>query len=384
MIAAIIRILVAPNQSKDESELLEDAVAWLRARLPRNWELRTRIAERGNEAQPDGAIEIQGPNGTYSPLAVEARNRFGPRDVERLESGLVRALRQVARNVPVLIVAPWLSERTRDALAGQDLNYLDLTGNALVRLDNPGLYISSQGARRDPSPAGHKGVRVRGPKAARLLRLLIDVAPPYGVSEVAAASALTQGYVSRLLDTLDNEALVERSGRGRVESVEIRPLVHRWAEWYDVLAKNQARTFIAPQGASDAARQLGRQAGIGRVAVTGSFAATKLAPVAAPASLFAYCDDADRVAEALGLLPADEGANVALLLPFDEVVWDGMEETDGLCHVAPSQLAVDCLTGTGRMPAEGEALLDWMAEDESRWRRSSLAEWGAAVRAASA
>ena len=30
-------------------------------------------------------------------------------------------------------------------------------------------------------------------------------------------------------------------------------------------------------------------------------------------------------------------------------------------YVAPSQAVVDCLTGTGRMPAEGEAVLEWMA-----------------------
>jgi hypothetical protein len=30
------------------------------------------------------------------------------------------------------------------------------------------------------------------------------------------------------------------------------------------------------------------------------------------------------------------------------------------------------LTGTGRMPAEGEALIAWMAENEASWRLSSL------------
>ena len=40
--------------------------------------------------------------------------------------------------------------------------------------------------------------------------------------------------------------------------------------------------------------------------------------------------------------------------------------------MAPSQAAADCLTGNGRMPAEGDALLQWMIENESLWRLDKL------------
>jgi hypothetical protein len=32
-------------------------------------------------------------------------------------------------------------------------------------------------------------------------------------------------------------------------------------------------------------------------------------------------------------------------------------------------VAVDLLSGPGRNPSEANALLEWMAADESRWRR---------------
>ena len=38
------------------------------------------------------------------------------------------------------------------------------------------------------------------------------------------------GYVSRVPDTLDDEALVDRSIRGRVESVDVPRLLRRWAQ----------------------------------------------------------------------------------------------------------------------------------------------------------
>src|SRR5205823_13161747 len=93
----------------------------------------------------------------------------------------------------------------------------------------------------------------------------------------------------------------------------------------------------------------------------------------APALVVAYTDDVESVSRELGLLPADEGSNVALLRPYDPVVWDRNEVEDELRYVAPSQTAIDCLTGNGRMPAEGEALIEWMVANESRWRLESLA-----------
>jgi hypothetical protein len=54
--------------------------------------------------------------------------------------------------------------------------------------------------------------------------------------------------------------------------------------------------------------------------------------------------------------------------------WKLGVEDSGVFYVAPSQAAVDCLTGAGRMPAEGEALIAWMVENESRWRLHSIAD----------
>jgi len=43
-------------------------------------------------------------------------------------------------------------------------------------------------------------------------------------------------------------------------------------------------------------------------------------------------------------------------------------------YVSVAQLAADCLSGMGRMPAEGEAVVKWMTTDENRWRASSFDE----------
>jgi len=317
-------------------------------------------------------ITLQASDGTSATMAVEAKRSLSPREVDEVFVTFAR-LKKPDGQAPGLVVAPWLSQRAQNLLVADSINYLDLTGNVFLKLEKPAILVKVAGAERQPQRPPRAQVRARGRKARRLIRFLSDVCPPYGVKEIAAATDLNPGYVSSLLNTLDSEALVDRSRRGTVEAVDYEALLRRWAEDYDLLKANEARTFIAPSGAPASLSRLADLASSGsRFAVTGSFGAVRLAPVAAPALLAIYTDDADSIASSLALLPADEGANVALLRPFDSVVYDRATQEDGLTYVAPSQAVVDCLTGNGRMPAEGEALLAWMKQNESLWRFPSL------------
>jgi hypothetical protein len=130
--------------------------------------------------------------------------------------------------------------------------------------------------------------------------------------------------------------------------------------------------FIASNGARAALDALLGEATIGAV-VTGSFAAYRRAPVAAPTLLTFYTLADSAIAQrALGLLPADEGADVIVLRPPNKVPLQIPEEDEGISYAAPTQVVIDCLAGPGRMPAEGEALIEAMKDEEDRWRRPDL------------
>jgi hypothetical protein len=308
-----------------------------------------------------------------STIVVEEKQSVSPRAVLADLSRRVQSARSMGAHLPILLVAPWLSKRTRDLLADADIGYIDLTGNALLRIDNPPFFLQTAGAERNPWPQERGRAQLRGAKAARLIRVLVDVCPPYGVQDLAKATGLTAGYVSRLLDTLYNEGLVERASRGPVESVDIVSLIRRWAGYYDVLESNESVGFISAGDLGKVLEMLAADRGLGtRNVITGSFAARRLAPVAAPSLLLLYCDAPALLGRDLGLLRADEGADIMLLCPFDSVVYERTLIEDGLRFAGPSQVAVDCLTGIGRMPAEGEAVLDWMLAEESAWRAPAL------------
>ncbi|MFC6987102.1 hypothetical protein [Streptomyces cirratus] len=87
----------------------------------------------------------------------------------------------------------------------------------------------------------------------------------------------------------------------------------------------------------------------------------------------------DDAADELGLLPVAEGADVLLLNEPDSFVRRRSEFVDGVQYVAPSQAALDCLAGPGRMPAEGEALLDFMEAYPDEWRASENDVWARPV-----
>jgi hypothetical protein len=367
---------MAAKSPDQETSLTEQAVAWLAERMPRGWDVEASdpLPAGGPDVGADSQVILRGPNGTLSTIVVEEKASVSPREVHGSLTRQMRAARSLGAHLPFLIAAPWLSERTRDLLAEAEINYIDLTGNALLRIDNPPFYLQTAGAARNPWPQERGRAQLRGAKAARLIRLLIDVRPPYGLQELATTTGLAPGYVSRLLDTLYMEALIERSARGPVESVDIEALIRRWAGSYDVLETNEASGFISPGGAEQLLQRFAGDLALStrNFVVTGSFAARRLAPVAAPALLLLYRDGPALAVDDLGLLPTEEGADVMFLSPFDPVVFDRTQKDKGLRYAAPSQVVVDCLTGTGRMPAEGEALLEWMVADESAWRAPSL------------
>lgn len=372
--------MMSANTPKEESSLADQAVSWLEKRLPRGWSV---------EGTPEGAVDplgvpldsrifLKAPNQASGAVAVEERDSVTPRTVLDLLSPRVQTARSMGAHLPLVVIAPWLSKRTRDLLAEQDLGYIDLTGNALLRLDNPPFYLQTTGAERNPAPRERGRAQLRGAKAARLIRLLIDVRPPYGPGELATATGLAPGYVSRLLDTLDREALIERAPRGPVGSVDVPGLLRRWASSYDVFRSNEALSLIAPSGVKALLEEVLKPDPTDtEMVITGSFAAAAMmAPVAAPALLLAYCERPRETASEHGLLVSEEGANVVLLSPFDPVAQERTSFQNGLTYAAPSQVVVDCLTGNGRMPAEGEALLQWMVDDEAAWRAAGLDERG--------
>ena len=352
-----------------DEDLLDAAISVFSSRLPPDWSVeKTRLGG----ADEDRDLLIKAPYGTaQAAFLVETRRDLAPRDVQAFSDDFTRRLRRQAGEMPILLIAPYLSPRTREALADEHVSYVDLTGNIRIALRNPPMFIETQGAQRDPA-APTRGRGIRGAKAGAVMRVLIDVRPPYSGADIARAAGVNEGYASRILDSVEDEGLIERPRRGPILEVDWEALIRRRAEVVDLLKPTGTYRFVARNGPAEVLGQL-REAGNERsFVVTGSFAAARLAPVAAPGMLILYAMEPRRLADELGSMPVEFGADVILVRPDNEVVFQRAEPDGNLLWAAPSQVAIDCLSGGGRMPAEGEAVIGWMRANEEGWRLPSI------------
>jgi len=331
------------------NRVITSASRVLQARLPPGW-----AVERVAPSSRMPRLRITSKEGRSRELLVSALARPDP-----------RVARQIPKQRPLLVAAPYLSRGVRAAIEDEGASYVDQTGNVRLVLDEPGLFIVASGAESNPWPEGRR-FTLRGAKAGRVVCVLARTAPPIGVRELAAAADTDPGYVSRLLGMLDREAIVDRTGRGRVERVEWRKLLLRWSEEAPLERRAAASTWLAARGLKSFWDGL-RGAGFPYL-VTGSAVAAGIALVAPTRLASVYVEDPDGVANMLGLRAADAGANVVLLHPEDGSLLDRADDRDGLRTATLPVVVADLLSGPGRSPAEAEALMDWMAAHEEVWR----------------
>lgn len=343
-----------------DNKLLHDGLQALRRCLPAGWTISEPHVPSG---ALDAVAELTGPDRRTGLIALEARIRLDPKGV----ISLAEAARTGLSTGPLVVVARYLSEATRARLRERQVGYLDLTGNVRIVVSEPGLYIETQGATEDPDREERPARSLRGPKAGRIVRALVDHRRLPGVRELAATTEIDAGYVSRVLAFLDSEALITRVGRGRLETVDWPALLRRWADEAPLQSRGRAQTYLEPRGISVLVARLAKSNE--RYAVTGTMAAAALAP-AAPARLATiWIRNVAEAASRLALRPAEAGANVLLIEPVDEGVYEGSIQRDGIWYAAPSQVAADLLTSPGRGPAEGEQLISWMRANEETWRQ---------------
>ena len=303
--------------------------------------------------------ELRAPDGRFAQLRIEQKERLPPIEVYWLREKL-----RSQTGLP-LLVADWLSPLTRRRLREVGIAYLDRTGNAELSISEPGLFIRSSGAQKDPDPPSSRLGSLKGAGSGRAMRALVDHLPPYGIRALAQRSGSSAPVLSRVASLLAQEGLLQQDERGHILQFSWEDLLRRWAE--DYRFGEGARSYLDPRGLFGLLRRL---PGMQRPwAATGSLGVPPGAGVAPLSLASLYVDDPEETSQELGLSPVDVGANV-LLIPVGSggALLRRKVGEDGLQRCHPSQVVVDLLCGPGRGEAEGEALIAWMTENVEKWR----------------
>ena len=104
-----------------EAQLIDQGIANLKEALPATWKVARLDDPNDNVQRADAILTIGAMDQAQVRVVVEARTSFTPKDVDAV-LGRARLLQRVAGDVPLLVVAPWLSERSRTLLVEAGLN----------------------------------------------------------------------------------------------------------------------------------------------------------------------------------------------------------------------------------------------------------------------
>ena len=151
----------------------------------------------------DAIWELRGPDGLSSDIIVEVKaDPVEPKLVGSVASQL-KALshskyEQAGATPANMLVSTYLSPLTRERLAEAGIGYADSTGNIRFTVDRPAVYIETQGADKNPFREERPLRSLKGGRAARVARGLLDYRTPFGTRELAGETASSTAMISRV------------------------------------------------------------------------------------------------------------------------------------------------------------------------------------------
>ena len=281
--------------------------------------------------------------------------------IERVQRSASALDRRVIPLVAVPFMGPVGSRRCEEA----GVAWLDLSGNA--RIVAPGIRVLIEG---QPNQFKRRGrpINAFAPKSARIARwLLMHPRHPVAQREIAQATGVDEGFTSRIVSRLEENGLVIREPDGGIRPGDPDLLLDSWREVYDFSKHQILPGHVAARSGEEALRLLAgdlQSHGV-RYAATGLAAAWLWTRFAGFRLVTMYVTErpAPEVLEHLGLREEERGANVWLVIPKDEGVFQGAGERDGVVCVHPVQVYLD-LKG---QPERAKEAADHLRAELLKW-----------------
>lgn len=241
-----------------------------------------------------------------------------------------------------LVVVPFMSEAGRRFCESTGTSWIDLSGNADIK--GPGLRVLIVGQPNQFKRRGRK-TNVFAPKSSRIARwLLLHLDQPSSQREIAQATGLSEGFVSRAVQRLEADGLLDRRD-GVVRVIEPDLMLDAWAERYDFDRHEIHKGVVAARSGPELAQKLAARLDALNIkhAFTGLVAAWQWTHFAAFRLATVYVEQrvTSELLEDLHVLPDPRGANVWLLEANDVGVFEGATIVDGLRCVHPVQAWLD-------------------------------------------
>ncbi len=316
---------------------------------------------------PQGAVKVQA--GTEPELdllvraaghsfAVELLEVASPGALAARASKLSATTRRLRRKAVPLLVVPFMSEGGRRVCEEASISWFDLSGNAHIIA--PGIRIIVEG-RPNRFRGPGRPASIFAPKSARVVRwLLANEGRALTQREIARATDMTEGFVSRIASRLEHESYAVRDAGGSLRVKDPQLLLDAWRDEYRFDKHLLLPGHVAARSGDALARFVGDTLAEARVghAATGLAAAWQMTHFVAfrIATFFLAESPSKELREKLGFREDARGANLWLVIPNDAGVFQGAEVRDGLRCVHPVQAYVDLKAHPERATEAAERL----------------------------
>ncbi|TXD41279.1 hypothetical protein FRC96_04655 [Lujinxingia vulgaris] len=244
--------------------------------------------------------------------------------------------------IPLLVV-PYMTSTGAQRCEDERIPWLDLSGNAHIIAPKLRLHVegkSNQFTRRGRPP------NVFAPKSSRITRHVLRFPErTFLQKEIAEATGLSEGYTSRVVSRLESLRLLHRDEAGAVGASDPALLLDSWLENYRFDKHRIRRGTVAARSGPELMERVAEifharkidyaLTGLSGAWLVDGFANFRTATFYLRAPLGADDEKALRFHE------GQRGANLWLVTPNDEGVFQGAKTRNGFEHVHPIQMVLD-------------------------------------------
>ncbi|RJQ28526.1 hypothetical protein C4565_03510 [Candidatus Parcubacteria bacterium] len=287
---------------------------------------------------------------------VEVKSQGEPRLV-RMAIAQMKSYLQKQKDDYGILIAPYLSDVSREICKEEGIGCMDFAGNAFLSYRN--IFIEKSG-RPNPFATVRIAKSVFSPKSSRILRVFLSaLSKKWYVEDLSIDAGISIGLASRVKQSLLSEEWIKEENK-RFYLAKPEEALNQWINNYSY-KKNRIFSFYS--GLSEDQIEMAikkecekRKCQYGLALFSG---ARKVAPFVRFMKFFAYIDgDIEEIANYLEMKKVESGANVTLLQPYDNGIFYGLQDINGIKVVSDIQLYLDLKSYKGRGEEAAQAVFE--------------------------
>jgi hypothetical protein len=277
-------------------------------------------AARGERNLPDLVVDV---GGFHFVVEYKASSLVAP-----VVAGIEQLKRYPTEHSEIrLLAVPFMGETGIKKCREAGISWLDLSGN--VDVTAPGLRLYVRGEKNKFISPG-RNENPFAPKSSRISRhLLYQPNRAWTQRELAEETGLGEGFVSRIVKSLEAQQLITRDNQGRLSVSKAEVMLDAWQQGYDFTKHEIIRGHVAGRSGEEIQGKISRvlrersvehaATGLGGAWLYSGFAAFRTTSL----YLAEWPDKA--ILEQIGFRENTSGANVWLIIPKDPDLFFGVQ-----------------------------------------------------------